>query len=139
MRRFFLCLAILLTVPIPLLAQHGTAPNGYYPDGYQGDTWTGIVRSVNPQNFEITLEYKKGKKTETFIGTPAEGYLVHEHSGQTRPLQPTDIPLGQKITVFYNSDAKKIAGKKVKINTIILINIAANAIPGPRQFKSFEL
>jgi hypothetical protein len=139
MRRCLLSLAFFLSFSTPLLAQHGTARNGYYPEGYQGDTWTGVVTSVNPQSFAITLEYKKGKNTETFIGTPEKGYLVHEHNGQTRPLQPTDIRVGQRITVWYNPETKKINGRKVKMNTIILIDIAANARPGRSQFMTFEM
>jgi hypothetical protein len=87
--------------------QHGTAENGYYPPGYQGDTWTGVVVSASEQTDEITLSYTKGGKSQTFIGAPEAGYLVHEHTGATRPLKMSDIPVGKIIKVWYMEETKK--------------------------------
>jgi hypothetical protein len=77
--------------------QHGTAENGYYPPAYQGDTWTGVVASASEQTGEITLSHTKGGKSQTFVGVPEAGYLVHEYTGATRPLKMSDIPIGKVI------------------------------------------
>jgi len=138
-RKGLLALVAFLICAFPASAQHGTASSGYYPAGYQGDTWTGIVASVNPNSLEITLQYANGKKTQTFVGVPEQGYLVHQHDGKDRPLSAVDVPVGRKIMVWYIPETKKIDGKKVKVNTIILIDIAANAMAGDKHFMAFGL
>lgn len=89
-------------------AQHGTADNGYYLPAYAGNTWTGVVVSANGQNREITLSYTKNGKSQTFIGVPEDGYLVHERNGPTRPLKMSDVPIGRTIKVWYMSETKKV-------------------------------
>ena len=101
------------------LGQHGTAENGYYPAGYRGDTWTGVVVSASEQTGEITLSYTKGGKSQTFVGVPEAGYLVHEHSGATRPLKMSDIQVGKIITVWYLEETTKVGGGKVKVNNLL--------------------
>lgn len=119
-------------------AQHGTADNGYYPPAYAGDTWTGVVVSANEQNREITLSYTKNGKSQTFIGVPEDGYLVHERNGPTRPLKMSDVPIGRTIKVWYMSETKKVDGHKVKVNTIFLIDAIANAKVSRMDFKAFH-
>lgn len=119
-------------------AQHGTAENGYYPSGYQGDTWTGQVISANEQTREITLTYSKNGKSQTFVGVPEDGYLVHEHNGPIRPLKMSDIPIGRTIRVWYMPGTKKVDGQKVKVNSIFLIDAVANAKSGRADFKAFN-
>jgi hypothetical protein len=97
----------LFVFAIAALGQHGTAENGYYPSVYQGDTWTGVVVSASERTGEITLSYTKGGKSQTFVGVPEAGYLVHEHSGGTRPLKMSDIPVGKIIKVWYMEETKK--------------------------------
>lgn len=119
-------------------AQHGTADNGYYPPAYAGDTWTGVVVSANEQNREITLSYTKNGKSQTFIGVPEDGYLVHERNGATRPLKMSDVPIGRTIKVWYMSETKKVDGHQVKVNTIFLIDAIANAKVSRMDFKAFH-
>lgn len=119
-------------------SQHGTAENGYFPSAYHGDTWTGVVVSASEQTGEITLSYAKGGKSQTFVGVPEVGYLVHEHSGATRPLKMSDIPVGKAIKVWYMEETKKVGGSKVKVNTIFLIDAIANAKAGQTYFKVFR-
>jgi hypothetical protein len=118
--------------------QHGTAENGYYRSAYQGDTWTGVVVSASEQTGEITLSYTKGGKSQTFVGVPEAGYLVHEHNGATRPLRMSDISVGRTIKVWYITEAKKVGDSKVKVNTIFLIDAIANARAGQTYFKAFQ-
>lgn len=137
--KFSLLIAALLTCSALAFAQHGTAGNGYYPPGYTGDTWTGIVVSASEQTREITLSYTNPKngKTETFIGVPEQEYLVHEHGGVTRPLKMSDVPLGRTVKVWYLTETKKIKGKKTTINTIFQISVAANVHRTRSQFMAF--
>lgn len=121
----------------PIWAQHGNAENGYYPSGYHGDTWSGVVVAVNDQTREVTLEYKKGDRVERFVGTMDEHYMVHEHNGPTRPLKMTDIPMGRTVKVWYMNDTRKIDGKKVKISRVFLVDAVANAAVGRADFMSF--
>ena len=131
-------LAALFVFANSAFAQHATAPNGYYPPGYSGDTWTGQVVSVNEQTREITLSYAKNGKSETFVGVPEGGYLVHEHNGPTRPLKMSDVPIGRTIKVWYVPETKKVDGRKIKVNTIFLIDAVANAnVSRTNFFKAF--
>jgi len=132
-----LFLTLLLAGAGAALAQHGTAESGYYPEGYHGDVWTGVVVSANEQTREITLSYSKGEKTETFVGIPEKDYVVHEHGGSVRPLRMSDIPVGRTIKVWYIPTTKKVDGKKLTENTIIQIDIAANAHKRTTTFMAF--
>jgi hypothetical protein len=107
-RLHFLPLALFVFAS-PAFGQHGSAENGYYPSSYQGDTWTGVVVSASEQTGEISLSFTKGGKSQTFVGVPEAGYLVHEHSGTTRPLKMSDIPVGKIIKVWYIEETKKSA------------------------------
>lgn len=118
-------------------AQHGTAPSGYYPIGYTGDTWTGVVVSVNPNTGEFVLTYTRGSKTESFTGVPEDGYMVLPKDSPLRPLKPGDIHVGRIITVFYMAETKKVDGKKVVINTVVNINSIPNNKKGTMIFKAF--
>lgn len=119
-------------------AQHGTAPNGYYPAGYHGDTWTGVVSSVNESEGEFTLTYTKGNKTETFVGVPEDGYLVAPKNGPVRPLKLSDLPMGKTITVFFIPGTKKVGGKKVTFNSVFNIISIPNNRVATLTFKAFE-
>jgi hypothetical protein len=138
MKRLYFLPLTLFIFASAAFGQHGTAEIGYYPAGYQGDTWTGVVVSASEQTGEITLSYAKGGKSQTFVGVPEAGYLVHEHTGTTRPLKISDIPVGKVIKVWYIEETKKIGGGKVKINTIFLIDALANAMHNRVYFKAFN-
>ena len=129
---------VILLVGGALFAQHGTAPNGYYPAGYSGNTWTGIVSNVNEATGEFTLTYTKGNKTETFVGVPEEGYVVAPKDGPERPLKLSDIHVGRTMTVFYNVVTNKVDGKKVSVNSVISINSIPNNRKEMTHFTAFN-
>lgn len=106
------------------LAQHGAAPNGYYPPGYSGDTWTGEVAAVNDQTREITLTYPKKDKTESFTGVLQEGYKVGLKGGGDHELKVSEIPIGTRLTVYYMARWRKSEGKKVKYYEIFRVATA---------------
>lgn len=127
----------LLVFASSAFAQHGRAGNGYYPPGYDGDTWSGQVVSVNEQTREITLSYTKNGKSQMFVGVPEDDYLVKEHKGPTRPLKMTDISIGKTIKVWYMPEMKSVRGRKVKVNAIFLIDAIGNAKISQTEFKAF--
>jgi hypothetical protein len=63
--RGLLCSGLLMLIfSGTVVAQKGTAPNGYYPAGYNGATFTGKV--VLTTDDTMTLNYVHGSKTDTF-------------------------------------------------------------------------
>lgn len=110
--------ALILSVAAGLQAQHGTAPNGYFPMGYAGDTWTGEVSAVNNASREITLVYNNGKKTETFVGVLQQGYKVKLKDGSLAELKLSMIPAGTRLKVYYMAKDRKVSGRKEKFYEI---------------------
>jgi hypothetical protein len=99
--RFFVLLATLL-LPASLVAQHGTADNGYYPTLYQGDTWTGLVSSLDPTTKEISLLYTHKQKTVIFSGALAKGYRVlSKGAKEKQQIVSLGITLGARLRVYY--------------------------------------
>ena len=118
MRAVLFVTGVLLIFAGVLQAQHGTAPDGYYPLGYSGDKWTGAVTSVNDDTREITLTYTKGDKTETFTGVLKTGIKVKRRDGTETEWKPSDIPIGTRIAVYYMAQTKRVEGQKVKFYEI---------------------
>jgi hypothetical protein len=118
--------------------QHGTAPDGFYPGGYTGNTWRGVVTGVNEETGEFTLTHTSGNKTETFVGVPEEGYILAPKDGPERPLKLSDIPLGKTMTVFYNVVTNKVNGKKVTVNSVINIDSMRNNKKQIMHFTPFN-
>ena len=67
------CAAGLVLWVVAAKAQHGTAADGYFPVGYEGDTWTGAVTTTDDTTRTVNLTYSSKKKTETFTGVLKEG------------------------------------------------------------------
>lgn len=114
MAKVILAIGLVLVIGATAHGQHGSAPAGYYPPTYAGDTWTGIVTSVSDQSREITLTYANKDKTETFIGILQAGYKINLKDGSTRELKPSNIPIGAHLIVYYTAATKKVDGKKIK-------------------------
>jgi hypothetical protein len=108
---FVLFTALLL--PASLMAQHGTADNGYYPMAYQGDTWTGIVSSLDPTTKEVVLVYTHKEKTAVFEGVLAKNYQVHTNgSKEKQQVLATGISVGAHLRVYYiaNQTSDEVGG-----------------------------
>jgi hypothetical protein len=121
-KRTILGLLFLTMFCVCVFGQHGTAPDGYYPIGYSMDTWTGEVVSTNDATREITLDYANGKKSEAFTGVLVDHFKVKMKDGSLKELNPSGIPNGARITVFYQAKTKKINGNKEKYYEIFQIN-----------------
>jgi hypothetical protein len=109
-----------ITVTLVLLAcsassaQRGTAEQGYYPPGYRGDTFTGVVTAVDDATREITLTYEGKKKTETFTGVLREGYSMKMKDGSTREIKVSDIPLGTRWKTYSMARTRGKGKERVK-------------------------
>ena len=104
--------------------QHGDAPNGYYPAGFMGDTWTGVVSVIDPDKREITLTATTKKGTETFVAYVPEHFI---NGGSGPEVKMSDFGIGQKLRVYYIPKNPKVNGQKVKRNEIIRIESVPQA------------
>jgi hypothetical protein len=122
MKRLSMALAFLILCAGVSMAQKGTAEPDYYPPGYNGDTWTGEVTTVNEDTREFTLTYAKGDKTQTFIGVLPKGYTAKMKDGSDQEVHMAKL-MGLRVKVYYISKNKKDAdGVKVKTNEVFKIN-----------------
>jgi len=119
-------LAALTILSSAAFGQHGTAESGYFPIGYNGDIWTGVIAATNEATREITLSYTKGQKTETFVGVLEDGYKVKMKDGSLHELRLSEIQLGTRVTVYYMQAERKEGGKKRKYYKIFRIKPESN-------------
>jgi hypothetical protein len=99
--RPFVLFAILL-LPVSAVAQHGTADNGYFPNGYIGDTWSGVVSSVAPATKEVSLVYTHHGKTAVFQGILSKGSRVQANGDKKKQqIVSEGISIGARIRVYY--------------------------------------
>ena len=114
-------------------AQHGTAETGYYPQGYFGDTWTGLVAASDDSTREIMLTYWNRGKTQTFVGVLVERYTIKSNSGSSQELKITDVPLGSYMTVYY-----MVKEREAKLSDSTTLK-AENAPPAPTAANKREI
>jgi len=100
------------------VAQYGSAPNNYYPNGYMGTTFTGTVTEV--KDGQITLVYTKNDKTETFMGHLEADCNAPTANG--KGMVASDLLVGTVITAFFNRETRKVNGQKLKENAIIAVS-----------------
>lgn len=131
--------ALSLILASPVTGQYATAPNGYYPSGYHGQTFTGNVVAANDSM--ITLNYTKGKKAQTFVGTYQQPCAV-TRNGRIDRLKPSDLPKDAPVTVFFMPETKKLAdGEKAQENVVFGIKLKGMSFscmaPQQLQFTAF--
>jgi hypothetical protein len=103
------------------MAQHGTIqPDESYPYTYAGDTWSGVVTSINEGTQELTLTYKKGDEEQAFVCVLPGGLKVTAKDGSVHEIKLGDLK-GRNVIVYYDISHKKVNGKKVRINQVIRI------------------
>ncbi len=117
MDRYFTVATLFLALAPSLLAQYGTARSNYYPDKYNGSTFTGLVTETAGD--QITLTYTNGNKTDTFTGRFEAACSVPSTKGGG--MMPSNVPNGTVMTAFFNTEKKKVAGEKLKENVILAI------------------
>lgn len=122
---------------IPALAQHGSAPTGYYPLGYRGSIFTGTLVSASQSPELVTLRYTKGTHTEDFVARPESTCAGKVQDGTPRPYHLSEIPKGTVLTVFYTTvTSKDKDGRKSKDNVVFAIEyveLSGKTIPVDRR------
>ena len=113
MRVWVITLGLLMLTGVAA-AQHGSAPDGYYPINYAGDTWSGTVTAVDLNTREITLSYQDKGKEENFVGTLQKGYRRKDKSGKFFEVPMTSIPVGSYMIAYYMAKTRKENGEKTK-------------------------
>lgn len=100
--------------------QHGTAAPGFYPLGYAGDTFTGVVTATDDTSRLITLTYTNPRngKSESLAAYLKEEAKARWSDGTMHPLKPSDFKAGTHLKIWYLERQQKINGQKVRINTI---------------------
>jgi hypothetical protein len=114
---------IVLFLSIPLLAQKGTAPSGYYPANYFGRIFTGVVEPAPGAADEITLVYTKGNTSEKFTGRLESKCSMLRVDGVTIDFTASELPKGTILTAFYTPTTTRSSGKKSTENLIFAIEI----------------
>jgi len=130
---------VLLIVSIfclPLRAQYGSAPNGYYPPNYTGSIFTGSLESATAGTQEMTLVYTKGNKTERFVGRLESACGWKDKDGTAHSFKASDIPKGTVLTAFYNKTTEKSGGQKtaeISIFAISYVELNGKRIPDDKR------
>jgi hypothetical protein len=130
-----LTLSALITFQASMSGQEGRAPTGWYPEGFKGHTFTGVLQSVEESTHHIRLTHAAGYKTEVFVGALVKGYTTQLPDGTTRRLNVSDLPLGENLTVYYMGEAKGSGWRKV--HKVFLIEGYPNLNLGHTSFMSF--
>jgi hypothetical protein len=112
-------LGFIWLIPVAF-AQHGVAPNGYYPRNFNGDIFSGTVTKTGEDT--VTLTFTKDGKEETFEGHLQDGCAVPRVDGSNRPMTAKEIPLNSKVTAFYIVHKVKRNGEKHREYEIIAIS-----------------
>lgn len=120
MKKLFAIIALMTICSTVPVAQKGTAEPGFYPPGYVGDTWTGVVTSADEGTRQFTLTYKAGEKEQTFVGVLPEGYTVKMKDGSDHEVRMAEL-IGMRLKAYYTAKSKKVNGEKVKINEVFKI------------------
>jgi hypothetical protein len=129
-------LIVVCLFSFPLLAQYGSAPNGYYPPGYAGSIFTGSLESAAADTQEMTLVYAKGNKTERFVGRLESACGWKDKDGTAHSFKGSDIPKGTILTAFYNKTTKKSDGQKtteISIFAISYVELNGKRIPDDKR------
>jgi hypothetical protein len=130
-----LTLFALVTFQAAANAQEGKAPTGWYPEGFKGHTFTGVLQSVDESTHHIRLTHASGYKTDVFVGALVKGYTTHLPDGTTRLLKVSDLPIGEHLTVYYMGEAKGSGWRKV--HKVFLIEGYPNLNVGNTSFMTF--
>jgi hypothetical protein len=132
-----LTLSALIAFQASASAQEGKAPNGWYPEGFKGHTFTGVLQSVDEsgRHFRLTNTVS-AYKTEVFVAVLKKHYTTRFPDGATRPLKVSDLPIGSTLTVYYMGEAKS-SGDGRKVHKVFLIEGYPNLNVGNTSFMSF--
>jgi hypothetical protein len=124
--RHLACIVALAALVFAVVAQgqYSTAPNGYYPFGYAGSTFTGNLESVDAENQGLTLTYTKGGKVERFAGRLMAACKWKDKNDVQHESRVSDLSKGAVLTAFYSARTRKSGGAKITENLVIGLSYA---------------
>ena len=126
MKKLLVSVALVFICAGISIAQHGTAEPGFYPAGFNGDTWTGEVTAANEDTREFTLTHTKGNKSQTFVGVLPKGYTVKMKDGHDYEIKMAEL-MGIEIQAYYITKKNKDAnGVKVETHEVFKIKFVRN-------------
>ncbi|HEX6184816.1 MAG TPA: hypothetical protein VFZ44_13105 [Pyrinomonadaceae bacterium] len=97
MKRLFVALACLAVCAGTAFGQKGKAGADFYPLGYPGDVWKGVVTAFDNERRTLTLTHGKDKKAVNFVASiPDAPYEWTQNINRGRVL---DFPYDKKATV----------------------------------------
>ncbi len=131
-------LAFVLVTAAVLVAQDGTAPNGYYPYFFHGNTFTGVV--VDGPSDVLTLQYTKKGKTKTFTGRLRQDCQIKKANGELINVKASDVTRGDTVEAYYWVTTTKVNDQKVKEYQIIAISpkvVSGKEIPEENRVVYF--
>jgi hypothetical protein len=97
MKRLFAALACLAVCAGATFGQKGKAGGDFYPLGYPGDVWKGVVTAFDNEHRTLTLTYGKDKKAVAFVASiPDAPYEWAQNIHRARVL---DFPYDKKASV----------------------------------------
>jgi hypothetical protein len=102
--------AMMSLLTVSTHAQKGTAPTGFYPANFHGNTFTGSLQrdtTAVADADELTLIYTKGGHVERFVGRLESTCSMARKDGSKHTFKVTDLPNGTVLTVFYIPNAIK--------------------------------
>ena len=94
MKKLLVTLACMAACAAPSFAQKGKAQADYYPLGYPGDTWTGVVTAFDNERRTLTLTHGKDKKAETFVASIPDA--PYEWARDVHNIRVLDFPYDKK-------------------------------------------
>ena len=98
-----------------LHAQKGTAPDGYYPAGYMGSTFTGSLLPAGNDPSRFTLVYTKNGKSETFSARLEAKCRLSSKAGVAHSFQMEAFSAGAVLTAYYRTAKNKTTHEKENI------------------------
>jgi len=98
-----------------------SAVDGHRQVGHQ-DTWTGSVAATDDAARTITLSYTNGETTESFTAGLPERFKVKMSDGSIQELNPSALPVGTRLTLYYIRTTEKYFGKSWTTNKIFWID-----------------
>jgi hypothetical protein len=110
MRKAVLAISFLLTCAPTALPQRVTND--------AGDSWLGMVTSVNASTREITATSLDKSKPESFTGLLDEDFLAWMLDDSIQKPGVSEIPVGMGVRLFYEAKKESVGGQKVKVNHV---------------------
>jgi len=90
----------------------GIAPDGYYPAGCRGSTFTGSLLPSGNDPSRFTLVYTKNGKSETFSAHVEAKCRLSNKAGVAHSFQMAAFSAGAVLTAYYRNSQEQNDARK---------------------------